>query len=51
VWFLIVAHDGLGTEGSWGQDGAGAERVGPGPGGASLACGIALKTTTNACGQ
>lgn len=51
LWWIVVAHDGAGTEGSWGRDGAGTERVGPGPGGASLVCGIALKSIASACGQ
>lgn len=51
VWWLIVAHDGAATEGSWGRDGAGSERVGPGPGGASLECGVSIKSTSNGCGQ
>jgi hypothetical protein len=47
-WF-VVATDGAATEGSWGRDGAGLERTGPGAGGSSGECGIALKSLTNSC--
>jgi hypothetical protein len=50
-WWLILATDGASTEGSWGIDGAGLERSGPGPGGASLQCGIGGKNTSNSCGM
>ena len=51
IWFLVLATDGASTEGSWGKDAAGAERVGPGAGGASEACGVTLKDLSNACGH
>jgi hypothetical protein len=50
VWWLITATDGESNEGSWGTDSDGAERAGPGPGGASGVCGIAAKDTSNTCG-
>jgi plastocyanin len=50
VWWLVVATDGAATEGSWGEDGAGTERVGPGAAGSSGACGIATKSLIDTCG-
>ena len=38
------------TTGSWGLDGGGAERIGPGAGGESGQCDMALKATENPCG-
>jgi hypothetical protein len=49
LWWLIVALDGAGLEGSWGLDGAGAERVGPGAG--SSSGGVTNKDASNTCGQ
>jgi len=49
-WWLILATDGSGTEGSWGIDGQGLERQGTGPGGSSLLCASIAKNTVNACG-
>ncbi len=49
VYWLVVATDGAATEGSWGKDGAGIERAGPGNAGSSAECGIAFKSLTNAC--
>ncbi len=51
IWLLVVAHDAIATEGSWGKDGADLERSGPGTAGASLECGITSKVASNACGQ
>jgi hypothetical protein len=51
LWFLMLTGDGGTTEGSWGSDSTGAERVGPGAGGASLACGMTEKDLQNSCGQ
>ena len=51
LWWLIVVVDGSGSEGSWGQDGAGAERVGPGSGSSSGQCGVTTKDTSNTCGH
>ena len=50
LWWVVVASDGEGTEGSWGVDAQGGERKGPGPGGASNQCAISAKDTSNACG-
>jgi hypothetical protein len=46
VWFLIVATDGAGTEGSWGLDAAGQERHGAAPSGM---CGVTIKNTSGTC--
>lgn len=51
IWWLIVAHDGAGTEGSWGKGSNGAERNGPGPNGSSGQCGILDKNLGNVCGN
>ena len=51
VWWLIVATNGTAKEGAWGDDGDGAERIGPGPGGSSGQCGILAKDLGNACGH
>ena len=51
LWFLILANDGGNIEGSWGPDGFGSERRGPGAGGSSGACDISTKDTANTCGQ
>jgi hypothetical protein len=51
VWFLLVAGDGVSTEGSWGTDGAGIERAGPGAGGASDQCGMIARSLANPCGH
>ena len=50
IWWLIVRSDGS-SEGSWGLDGAGNERVGPGIGGASDFCGSTTLSLTNTCGR
>ncbi len=50
-WWLILATDGASTEGSWGIDSGGLERSGPGPGGASLQCGLGGRVTSNPCGR
>jgi hypothetical protein len=49
LWFLVLAGDGVDTEGSWGVDAGGLERTGPGAAGASAVCGILDKDTTTAC--
>ncbi len=49
LWFLIQATDGATVEGPLGRDASGTERVGPGPGGSSGACGILEKDTSNTC--
>ncbi len=51
VWWIVTAADANATEGSWGVDGTGQERVGPGPGGSSGACGTTGKSLSNTCGQ
>ena len=51
LWFLMESTDGVATEGSWGHDSAGGERVGPGAGGSSGQCGITGKDLSNTCGQ
>lgn len=51
IWFLVVAHDGVDREGSWGRDGGGAERSGSGINGSSLQCGVVDKDLSNTCGQ
>ena len=51
IWFVVVANDGDEIEGSWGRDGLGNERSGPGAGGASLQCSVTDKDLSNTCGQ
>jgi hypothetical protein len=51
LWFLVLANDGDTTEGSWGPDSRGVERIGPAAGGASGVCGITTKSVANTCGQ
>ncbi len=51
VWWLIVANDDATTEGAWGKNSAGNERIGPAAGGASGQCGILAKDLANTCGQ
>ena len=46
----MLANDGIETEGSWGTDSAGQERVGPAAG-TSGECGIAEKDLNNTCGH
>ena len=49
LWWVVVADDGAGTEGSWGAGTAG-ERAGPGAGGSSGQCAITAKDLTDTCG-
>jgi len=50
-WFLVVARNETGTEGSWGVDSTTTERNGTGTGGSSgLACATG-KDITNTCGS
>jgi len=51
LWFLMLANDEATTEGSWGTDSSGAERIGPGAGGVSNECLMELKDLGNVCGQ
>ena len=48
LWFLVLADDGV-RESSWGKDSTGAERKGPGVGGASGQCNIVFKDLSSAC--
>ncbi len=50
IWFLVVATDASGAEGSWGVDSAGIERVGLGNGGSSGICAV-VKNVANTCGH
>ena len=51
VWFLIVAENNAGREGSWGKYDATHERNGPGTSGASNVCGSTNRDVTNVCGH
>jgi plastocyanin len=50
VWFLVLAENNTGTEGSWGTDSASNERNGFFAGGSSGQCGITTKDLSNTCG-
>jgi len=50
IWFLVVATNASGIEGSWGKDKNGSERIGPGNNGADGNCAV-LKDVTNTCGH
>ena len=50
IWFVVVATDASFIEGSWGKDGQGIERNGPGNNGASGTCAL-VKSVANACGH
>ena len=50
LWWVIVVNAGS-SEGSWGTDSAGTERLGPGTGGSSGQCSITALSTTNVCGH
>lgn len=49
LWWIVVADDGGGAEGSWSEDSTSGERTGPGVGGASNLCGNTTKDLTNTC--
>jgi len=51
LWWLIVVNEGFTTEGSWGDDSAGNERVGPGTGGSSGQCSVTARSLTDTCGH
>jgi len=51
LWWIVVATNGGSKEGSWGDDGDGAERLGPGSGGSSGQCGVTTRDLGNACGH
>ncbi|MDH3629058.1 MAG: hypothetical protein OEV00_04845 [Acidobacteriota bacterium] len=46
TWFLVVAEDGAGIEGAWGQDGGGVDRNGPVPSGF---CGNSARDNAGSC--
>jgi hypothetical protein len=46
LWFVVVGDDGAGTEGSWGEDGAGAQRNGAS---ASGWCGFTTRDNAGTC--
>ena len=48
IWWLILPDEGT-TEGSWGVDALGAERMGPAAGGSSGVCGIVSKEVSAGC--
>ena len=50
IWFLMVATDCGGVEGSWGVDSGGNEWAGPGNNGSSGTCAL-TKNVANACGH
>ncbi len=50
LWFLVLSNDDSATEGSWGTDNNGIERIGPGPGGSSGMCSISAKNASSTCG-
>jgi hypothetical protein len=50
LWWLVVAQDDSGVEGSWGV-GASGERTGPGPDGSSGQCGATDRDLANDCGH
>ena len=49
LWWLLVATEGTGVEGSAGLDGGGIQRSGPGPGGSSGECAPGVRNTSNSC--
>ena len=51
LWWLMLADNGDGAEGSWGVGPTGVERDGPGPDGSSQECGVEVKSLVNTCGQ
>lgn len=48
LWWLVLATDGAGSEGSWGLDASGSERNGAD---ASNECNVTKKNLENSCGQ
>ena len=50
IWFIVVATDSGGIEGSWGEDSAGNECGGSGNGGADGTCAV-VKNVANTCGH
>jgi hypothetical protein len=51
LWFLVVAENNAGKEGSWGKWNAASERNGTGTNGSSGVCAITDRDLTNACGH
>jgi len=51
LWFLVVAENNAGREGSWGKYDATNERNGSGTGGSSGVCSITNRDLSNACGH
>jgi len=51
LWFLVVAENNAGREGSWGKWDAMNERNGSGSGGSSGVCSITNRDLSNACGH
>lgn len=51
LWWVVVATDGLETEGSWGRKSNGFERAGQGPGQSSGECDVTGRDLSNTCGQ
>ena len=50
-WWVIVANDGVGTEGVWGKNSGPSERTGPGTNGCSGFCASTNKIIVNTCGS
>ena len=50
LYFLMLANDDQGVEGSWGKDSGTLERVGPSAGGSGQ-CGNSSKSLVNTCGH
>ena len=51
IWFLVVAENNAGLEGSWGKYNGANERAGPGTNGASNVCSVNDRVLSNACGH
>jgi hypothetical protein len=51
IWFLVVAENNAGREGSWGKYDATNERNGSGTGGSSGVCSITNRDLSNTCGH
>ena len=51
IWWLVVTHDGAGTEGPWGKSDGTTEREGPGADGSSGVCAVTSKDLGSTCGH
>jgi hypothetical protein len=51
IWWIVVATDGQGAEGSWGKGSDLLERNGTGAAGSSGQCNVTTKKVTNTCGS